>query len=112
MAKWSFDAEIGTGRLAVGQGVTIGTVQSVREALVQGFEAAEQVVLDFEGVGDIDVAGLQLLYAAHRFADDHGKTLRLVNVGERFRELARAAGFVHGPSEGGIPQAVGRIWHE
>lgn len=96
MTNWSFDAEIRAGRLVVGQGVTIATVEPVREALLQGFAAADRIVLDLGGSGEIDVAGLQLFHAAHRFAGERGKVLQLVNVGERLCELARAAGFAHG----------------
>ena len=96
MAHWTFDAETRTGRLAVEQGVTIATVQPVREALLQGFAAADRIVLELGGAAEIDVAGLQLLYAAHRFAVERAKILQLTNIGERFRELASAAGFIHG----------------
>ncbi|MCM2264113.1 MAG: STAS domain-containing protein [Desulfuromonadales bacterium] len=80
----------------VEEGLTVAAVREVSEALLRGFETSEQVVLDLGTANDVDIAGLQLLCAAHRFAVAHGKELLLDGIGERPRELARAAGFVRG----------------
>lgn len=96
MAKRTFDAEQQTGRVMVADGLTIAQVCQLREALLQGFDEAGQMVVDISTVADIDVAGLQLLCAAHRYAKQQGKELLLVGIGDRVRELARTAGFAHG----------------
>jgi ABC-type transporter Mla MlaB component len=97
MTTWSFDAEQRAGRLAVEGGLTIDRVGLVREGLLQGFAQADQLVLDLSRAGEVDVAGLQLLHAAHRYAADKGKVL-LLRDGDRFRELAHSVGFARGAS--------------
>lgn len=94
MTTWAFDAEQRAGRLAVDGGLTIDRVGVVREGLLQGFAQADQLVLDLSRAGEIDVAGLQLLCAADRFAAANGKMLLMAGAGDRFRELVHAVGFV------------------
>lgn len=96
MTNWSYDAKRRTGRLTVEAGLTIAGVRELGEALLRGLEASDQVVLDLGGRDNVDIAGLQLLCAAHRFAVANGKELLLEGMGERPRELARAAGFARG----------------
>lgn len=96
MTNWSYDEKQRTGRLTVEGGLTVAGIRELSKALLQGLEASDQVVLDLGAVSDVDIAGLQLLCAAHRFAVANGRVLLLVGTGERHRELARAAGFVRG----------------
>jgi anti-anti-sigma regulatory factor len=96
MTNWSYDGEQRAGRLVVEQGLTIAQVCRLRESLLQGFAEADQVVLDIGAVDDVDLAGLQLLCAAHRFAGAHGKELQLAGGGDRILKLVRAAGFIRG----------------
>lgn len=96
MAKWSFDAKARAGTLAVEEGVTIAQVRQLKDALLRGFAEAERITLDIGAAGDIDVAGLQLLCAAHHFAGAHGRQLLVAGGGERIRELVSSAGFVRG----------------
>lgn len=96
MTNWNYNAEQRAGKLTVEQGMTISQVCMLGKALLQGLDKADQVVLDLGAVHDVDIAGLQLLCAAHRHAVAHGKELHLAGIGEQLRELARAAGFVRG----------------
>lgn len=43
--------------------------------LNQALEASDRVVIDIEGIADIDTAGIQLLCAAHKSAIDRDKEL-------------------------------------
>lgn len=101
MVTWTFDQEQRAGRLTVEDGLTIAQVCQLKAALLRGLEEAGQVVFDIGAVGDVDVAGLQLLCAAHRFAKQQGKELQLTGIGDRARELARTSGFAHGMMCGG-----------
>jgi anti-anti-sigma regulatory factor len=101
MANWTFDKKQRMGKLMVEEGLTIAQVCQLKEALLRGLDEAGQVVLDIGAAGDIDVAGLQLLCAAHRFAKSQGKELLLTGVDDHIRELAGVAGFAHGTMCGG-----------
>ncbi|MHB8708370.1 MAG: STAS domain-containing protein [Desulfuromonadales bacterium] len=96
MTNWSYDAEQRVGKLVVGQGLTITQVCQLKAELLPGLDEADRVVLDTNAVKDVDIAGLQLLCSAHRFAVAHGKELLLTGAGDRAHELVRAAGFVRG----------------
>ena len=96
MTKWSYDAQKRTGRLELSGALTIVRAEQVKESLLKGFAAAEQLVCDLAGISEIDIAGLQLLCAAHRYAVAQGKTLLLSGIGTSVDELARQAGFVRG----------------
>lgn len=93
---WSYDAEQQVGKLALEQGLTIAQGGQLKEALLLGLDEADRVVIDIGAVSDVDISGLQLLCAAHRFAVAHGKELLLTGAGDRILELVRAAGFVRG----------------
>lgn len=88
------DEERQSGRLTITGGLTVVQVGGVKELLLQGFAAAEQLTCDLAAVDEVDLAGLQLLCAAHRFAVDHGKTMQLSGIGQPFLRLQRDAGFV------------------
>lgn len=103
--NWQYHEERRAGTLTVASGLTIAQICPLKEALLRGLDEADQVTLDVGADADIDVAGLQLLCAAHRYARKQGKELSLSGIGERTRELARAAGFAHGVMCGGGNQA-------
>jgi len=109
MTNWSYDAEQRAGKLLVEHGPTIAMLGQLKDELLKGFEESDQVVLDLGGAGGIDIAGLQLLCSAHRFAVAHGKELLLTGIGDGARELVYAAGFVRGTlcSNGG---EISCIW--
>lgn len=110
MTDWAYDAGTKTGRLVVTGSLTIMQVGRLRDALLQGFAEAVRVVVDLGGVGEIDIAGLQLLCAARRFAREHGKELQLTGPGDRLCDLARSTGFWR--SAGGEDFCFSdKIWH-
>ena len=58
------------GTLHLSGEVTLLQVQGLFALLNQALEAADHVVIDMQGITDIDMAGLQLLCAAHKSAMD------------------------------------------
>ena len=102
MAVWSNDSKMQTGEFKVDGSLTIVQVDEVGPALLRALHEATRVICDLRAVDEIDVAGLQLLCSAHRFAALHGKSLQLKGSGERLHELVHAVGFERGPhgSEG------------
>lgn len=96
MATWSYDKDKRCGRLKVEGGMTIARVGLLRESLLQGLAEAERMTLDLTGVEEVDVAGLQLLCATHRFAVAQGKSVSIEGCDKRLRELVRAVGFDRG----------------
>jgi len=96
MTQWTFDEEQQAGQLRVDGSATVAQVGKLKELLVQAVDQAHVVLVDLNRVDQVDIAGLQLFCAAHRFACARGKTLQLFGGGERFRTLASTAGFVRG----------------
>ena len=109
MTNWSCDAEQRAGKLAVVEGLTVAQVCRLQAALLHGLDEADQVALDLGAVSEVDIAGLQLLCAAHRLAVARGKELLLFGVGDRVLELVHTAGFVRG-SQCGIGRDVPCFW--
>ena len=96
MATWSYDKAQKTGLLVLDADLTVSCVGEIREQLLRGFKEAASLVIDLTATGAIDVAGLQLLCATHRFAVKSGKPVAIKGAGERYRELVRAVGFDRG----------------
>lgn len=75
--------------------LSFGTTADVHRRLLSGLEAAEaRLVVDLSQVTSFDLAGVQLLYAAHRSAAERGIALEIrygANA-ERFAKLFRFAG--------------------
>jgi anti-sigma B factor antagonist len=67
--------------LALGPDLTIAQAASCRDALVDALCATTgDLVLDLQGVTDIDSAGLQLLLATRRSVAERGAALQLTGV--------------------------------
>lgn len=96
MANQPDDVGRRTVTLTVAGGVTVETVCELQDRLLNGLAESERLVLDLGATGAVDIAGLQLLCAAHHFAVARGRELRLIGLGDQVRELANAAGFVRG----------------
>ena len=77
MTNWSFDAENNTGTLLVEGDMTINYISELKECLVEAFASAERVTVDVSSATAVDVAGIQLLCACHRFSNGRGKTMCL-----------------------------------
>lgn len=67
--------------VSVGGAVTVQSVGELKESLLQALAGAEQLCLDLSGVTEIDLAGLQLLCAAHRSSLQHNKRF-CISTGE------------------------------
>lgn len=61
------------GTLSLGGEITLLQAQDLLALLNEALEATDHVVIDIEEVTDIDMAGLQLLCAAHKTAVDLNK---------------------------------------
>lgn len=74
----------------------------LKEALLEVIEAHSRICLDLEGVDSIDLSGLQLVCAAHRYVARSGKKLQLVDNGRavlvRFARDAGIEGMGCGPA--------------
>ena len=95
MAHWSFDEQQQTGVLSITGAVTVAQVGALRELFLEALGQSPQVQVDLGQVDEIDVAGVQLLCAAHRLAASSGGLLEIIAAGERVRQLVQSAGFAH-----------------
>lgn len=77
MTNWSFDPECNAGTLAILGDLTIGQVAALKQSLVEAFANAGQVTVDVSSATAVDVAGVQLLCACHRFASGRGQQMCL-----------------------------------
>lgn len=106
MSVWSYDVESRSGVLAIHEDMTINHISELKQQFVEAFDQAEKVTVDVSNTLAIDVAGLQLLCACHRFSIAKGKTMCLqVNQNDRFTDFLEEVGFaqdficMHGGSE-------------
>lgn len=95
---WTDDPEPGSGHLTLQGSLTIADVAEVRDQCLEAFaRGTEQITLDISGLTAIDVAGVQLLCACHRFAAQHGQNMQL-HTGDNgpFRTLTSQTGMARG----------------
>jgi len=94
MTNWSFDAENNAGTLLVEGDMTINYIGDLKDRLVEAFESAERVTVDVSSVTSVDVAGVQLLCACHRFSSGRDKKMCL-RLGENapFAQFLDEVGF-------------------
>jgi len=64
-------------RLSLEGELTVSNAVALRERFLKALGQSDQVEIDLAGVSAVDLAGLQLLCAAHRTAAAQGKTLTL-----------------------------------
>lgn len=94
MENWTFDETSNSGVLSINEDLTISHVGTLKEKLVDAFSRAEKVTVDLSATAAVDVAGLQLLCACHRFCSAKGKTMCLkINENERFIDFLEEVGF-------------------
>ncbi len=95
MTNWSFDEENNAGTLSVEGDMTINYIGELKERLVEAFDSAERVTVDVSSATAVDVAGVQLLCACHRFSNGRGKKMCL-RLGEnaKFAQFLDEVGFV------------------
>jgi len=94
MTDWNFDPDQKSGVLSVEGELTIKNVSDLKERLVEAFAQAETVTIDVSATEAVDVAGVQLLCACHRFSGGRGKGMAL-HVGENrvLQEFLNDSGF-------------------
>lgn len=95
MTRWSFDKKQQAGELAVSGAVTVAQVGELRALLLEALDQSPLVQVDLGQVEEIDIAGIQLLCAAHRLTAGSGRRLDVKNASERVRRLVESAGFAH-----------------
>lgn len=83
MNEWRYNAEQGSGELILEGDLTVVEVASIRDQILAAFGEADTVTIDITAVTTIDIAGVQLLCACHRYAAKHGQTVRLQAGGNR-----------------------------
>lgn len=81
MTNWQYDSEEKSGTLSFDSDMTIAHVAELKKRLVEAFNEAEQVVIDVSAATSVDVAGVQLLCACHRYSCQNGKQM-CVELGE------------------------------
>lgn len=75
--------------------VTVRSIAELRQALLEGFEAGDQIELDAGNVAEVDLSFLQLIHAARDQAQRDGKTIRLRQpAGPAIAALLERAGFL------------------
>lgn len=92
--------------------LTLFTAGALRTALIAAMQLGARLVLRFDGVTSIDIAGLQLICSAHRTYLVHGAVLELSQASETVREAVRAAGYRDCDSECGRRLNSKCIWKE
>lgn len=94
MTSWSYDPENNSGTLLIEGDMTINHISTLKDSLIEAFESADQVVVDVSETNAVDVAGVQLLCACHRFSSGRGKKmcLRVGGNGE-FLQFLDEVGF-------------------
>ena len=94
MTNWSYDAATDNGTLMLQGEVTIQHVGELKEALADAIEEATQVTVDVSSATAVDVAGVQLLCACHRFTMSCGRKMFLrIGNNKRFADFLDEAGF-------------------
>lgn len=73
--------------------LSIGSVERVRAALIDGMEKGKTTVLDLAGIQAADLCGLQLLCSAHRTYAAHGAVFEVRSMCATLRDTAHAAGY-------------------
>lgn len=80
------------GRIAIEGELTIYTVLELKDKLLAGLSASEELELDLSAVGEIDAAGLQLLVMVKQQAAALNKVLRFTGHSQVVLELLDLSG--------------------
>jgi phospholipid transport system transporter-binding protein len=98
--------ESGAGQtLALSGAITVYTVESHRDHLLEHWHTRADITVDLSGVDACDCAGLQLLCAARKSAVLSGRNLRFTRTPGFILDTAREAGIE--PSEFSVtPQTI------
>ncbi|MBF0175652.1 MAG: STAS domain-containing protein [Magnetococcales bacterium] len=84
----------GTGTLTLAGDLTIQHARELKEALIDAVTQSMHLNLNFKDVERVDLAGLQILCAAHRSLLGRSKTLAIVSqVPDAFKAAVKVAGY-------------------
>ncbi len=95
MVNFTIEAKDGTARLAIEGEVTIACAVHFKEKLIEALNGHDQLVIDCSALQNLDLAGMQLLCAAHRAAANRSKSVVLTGSEQpHLRGLLEEAGFL------------------
>jgi ABC-type transporter Mla MlaB component len=77
-----------TGKMGVEQ------AEELKSHLAEALEQSARTEIDLSGVESVNLCCLQLLCAAHKAAEQSGKTLEIRGAGEGFRGCVEGAGLI------------------
>lgn len=93
--EWTLDDQSLSGELKLVGDLNVEGVAHFKQVALQAFNEAEEVTLNLEEVVNIDIAGLQIIYACHRFGAAHQKQLVLQTGGNpAFARVVQETGFL------------------
>ncbi|MDF8332154.1 STAS domain-containing protein [Novosphingobium cyanobacteriorum] len=64
--------------VVVGKLASIGTIESIRDAIIEAFDAGSEVEIDASALEDADLTFVQVLASAHKQAEIEGRSVRIV----------------------------------
>lgn len=78
--------------LALNGDWTIQNAAILKDELIKSFEESDHVQINFQGITDLDITTLQLLYSAVNFAKNNSKQLELENLNS-LHDFLKESGF-------------------
>jgi anti-anti-sigma regulatory factor len=92
--RWQDPDRPGRQTLKITGNATISEAFALREALIEALKGGGELEVDVTGLTGVDLAGLQLLCAAHQSAEQAGQRFEVIDQGnEIFRQVVADAGF-------------------
>ena len=89
----------------LGADLTVCAAAELKAALLAQLQPSSELVLDAQGVCEVDGAGIQLLLAAHKEAQQRGGHLHLMNPSQVLRDALR---LIDLPCEGDLSPETNR----
>ncbi len=84
--------------LNIGSEVTLPNAEHVRETLQKSINTRNITIVDISRIEEMDLSGVQLLYAARRYAESKKKEFHLTGfLPEHLTEMLYRSGFVTEP---------------
>lgn len=85
----------GTCRITISGEITVENCSELRERLASEFKRAKGLEIDCQNVTAVDVAGIQVLCAAHKTAEKKGKSIMVRGLSNYMDEFVTSSGFCH-----------------
>jgi anti-anti-sigma factor len=73
--------------------LTVECAKEFRSALMEELEKSDNILVDLEGLTEVDISGLQLLCSTSNTAEKLNKRFCLGNLPERFVQFANDTGY-------------------